>query len=70
MTMKTQFHVSGMKCGGCVNSVQKALKNVIGFESADVDLKQGTAIVIGEIDPQGVCQALTEAGFPAVVKSA
>lgn len=70
MAMITQFHVDGMKCGGCVENVQKALKNVIGFESADVDLKEGTARVTGDIDPQGICLALTEAGFPSVVKSA
>ena len=70
MTTKTQFQVSGMKCDGCVENVQKALKDVVGYESAEVDLEQGTAVVTGDIDPQGVCQALTEAGYPSVVKSA
>ena len=70
MTTKTMFHVSGMKCGGCVETVEKALKDVVGYESAVVDLELGTATVMGDIDPQAVCQALTEAGYPSVVKSA
>ncbi len=70
MTTKTMFHVSGMKCGGCVENVQKALKDVVGYESAEVDLEQGTATVAGDVDPQVVCQTLTAAGFPSVVKSA
>ena len=70
MATKTMFHVSGMKCGGCVETVEKALKEVLGYESAIVDLKEGTASVMGDIDPQAICLALTEAGYPAVVKSA
>ena len=70
MTMKTMFHVSGIKCGGRVENVEKALKEVLGYKSADVDLEQGTASVMGDIDPQAVCQALTEAGYPSVVKCA
>ena len=70
MTTKTMFHVSGMKCSGCVDTVQQTLKNVLGYESADVDLEQGTATVMGNIDPQAACQALIEAGYPSVVKSA
>jgi copper chaperone CopZ len=70
MTTKTMFHVSGMKCAGCVENVEKALKDVIGYESADVDLEKGSATVAGDVDPQAVCLALTEAGYPSVVKSA
>ena len=66
----TQFHVQGMKCDGCVNTAKSALENVLGLAEVEFDLAAGTATVSGEVDPQAVCQALTEAGYPAVVKSA
>lgn len=65
----THFHVSRMKCSGCVSTATAALNTVVGVESVVFDLANGTATVVGEVDPQAVCQALTEAGYPAVVKS-
>ena len=69
MTQTTNFIVSNMKCQGCVDTATKAVKTVHGIESVTVDLEAGSASVIGDIDPQAVCQVLTEAGYPAVVKS-
>lgn len=66
----TEFFVQGMKCGGCISAAEKALAGVPGFVSAEFDLEAGTAKVIGDVDPQTICQVLTEAGYPAVVKSA
>ena len=68
--MTTQFFVQGMKCGGCIATANKALGEVPGFERAEFDLAAGTAEIYGDVDPQAVCQVLTEAGYPAVVKSA
>lgn len=65
----TEFFVQGMKCGGCIGNAETALARVPGFVSAEFDLDAATARVVGEVDPQAVCQALTEAGYPAVVKS-
>ena len=70
MSSETQYYVQGMKCNGCIANANKALSEVPGFTSAQFDLKQGVAIVEGEVDPQAVCQALAGAGYPAVVKSA
>lgn len=66
----TQFHVSGMKCEGCVSNAKNAVSKVMGVEDAEFDLAAGTASISGNVDPQAICQALTEAGYPAVVKSA
>jgi len=65
----TNFYVSKMKCDDCIQSAGDSLKMVPGFESAEFDLKEGTAKVRGKIDPQAVCHALGEAGYPATVKS-
>jgi len=67
---QTEFYVTGMTCNGCIKKATDALSHIQGFESASFDLEQGTGIVIGDIDPQTATQALTEAGYPAVVKSA
>lgn len=67
--MKTQYYVQGMKCGGCIEAGNKALAEVDGFEGAEFGLKSGTAVVQGYVDPQAVCLALTNAGYPTVVKS-
>ena len=70
MSTTTQFYVQGMKCDGCITLANEGLAQVPGFEAADFDLQAGTAVVSGDVDPQAVCQALTEKGYPAVVKSA
>ena len=67
--IQTNYYVQGMKCGGCIETANKALADVLGFEGAEYDLQAGTAVVAGNVDPQAVCQALTAAGYPAVVKS-
>jgi len=67
--MTTQYYVQGMKCGGCIDTANKALAEVAGFDSAEFDLAAGTAVVRGDVDPQVVCYTLTTAGYPAVVKS-
>lgn len=69
MSVQTQYYVQGMKCGGCIDNGNKALAEVPGFESAEFDLEAGTALVLGDVDPQAVCLALGNAGYPAVVKS-
>lgn len=69
MSTSTQFIVSNMKCQGCVDAATSAVKQVHGTESVSIDLEAGTAQVLGDVDPQAVCQALNEAGYPAVVKS-
>ena len=58
--------VSGMSCGGCVNSVQKALARVPGVVSVQVSLAENTATV--EHDPAtaprpALVQAIEGAGF-------
>ena len=58
--------VTGMTCGGCVNSVQKVLAALPGVQSVEVTLTPGQARVM--IDPSRVeraalVQAVIDAGF-------
>lgn len=59
MTTET-ITVKGMTCGGCVNSVTKALKGVAGVQEANVDLAGATATVTFD-DTQTSVAALKEA---------
>lgn len=62
---QAQFSVSGMKCDGCVAKVRETLTKFPGVVDAEVDLKDGTAIVKGDVEPEAVAKALTDAGYPA-----
>jgi copper chaperone len=66
----TNYYVTGMKCDSCIKRANEALGEVPGFESAEFDLAEGVATVVGDVDPQSIAQTLTETGYPATVKSA
>jgi copper chaperone len=71
---QTKLYVSGMSCGGCVNSVQTILSKQLGIDKddIDVDLDNGTAIITSDEPLSADSDALDEAifalkrqGFPA-----
>jgi copper chaperone len=58
--------VTGMTCGGCVNSVQRVLAAVPGVQAADVSLQPGQARVVydaARTDRAALVQAIVDAGF-------
>ncbi len=55
------FDVSGMTCGGCTGSVQRALGKIDGISHADVTLRPGVAIVV--VDPARVTSAQIESAI-------
>ena len=62
------FDVSGMTCGGCTGSVQRALSQIDGVSHAEVTLRPGVATVV--TDPSRVTaaqieSAITRLGYPA-----
>lgn len=67
--METRYSVQGMKCGGCIAKATEALAKLPGYEGAEFDLKSGTAVVKGAVDAQAVVQVLTNAGYPAGLRS-
>jgi copper chaperone len=61
--------IHGMTCGGCVNSVTRALKNVEGVEEAKVSLESKQAEVTFDetkTDLQKIGEAVSEAGYEVV----
>lgn len=62
----TKLKVTGMTCGGCAASVQRALERVPGVASASVALREGEAEVQHEnVDVQAMTTALERAGYGA-----
>jgi copper chaperone len=58
--------ISGMTCGGCVNSVTKVLQATPGVRQANVTLVPSQAVVSYDAaltDPEKLAQAVAEAGF-------
>jgi copper chaperone len=67
------FDVSGMTCGGCTGSVQRALSKIDGVSQAEVTLSPGVATVVA--DPTRVTAAQIESaiahlGYPARARPA
>ncbi|WP_058366839.1 heavy-metal-associated domain-containing protein [Haloparvum sedimenti] len=59
----TTIDVDGMACTGCETTVEDALAEVSGVESAKADHESGTVRVEGEADPDAVAAAIDEAGY-------
>jgi copper chaperone CopZ len=60
--------ITGMHCGGCVESVDKALKGISGVSNVSVNLKEGKAVI--DYDPaktsqKEMVQAVKKTGFGA-----
>jgi copper chaperone len=58
--------VTGMSCGGCVDSVQKVLTALPGVQSVEVTLTPPQARVVydaARVDRTALVQAIVDAGF-------
>ncbi len=59
------FKVDGMKCAGCVSSVNNAISELSEVDDCDVNLEQGTVLVKGAVVVDDVINAIIKAGFKA-----
>ena len=58
--------INGMKCTGCSQRVEKALKNIDGIENVKVDLESKEACIEynkNTISKREICEAITDLGF-------
>lgn len=65
--MTITLTLSGLHCGNCVKSVEKALNEVPGVEKVSVTLSPQQAIVEGEVEAQTLIDAIDEIGFEAAI---
>ncbi len=62
-----RLSIIGMRCAGCVKTVENALKGVSGVKAVNVNFADHSAVVEGDADPQVLRAALQEAGYDAAV---
>lgn len=61
-----RLKVSGMKCGGCVGSIQDALRELKGVEEVSVSLEKGEVSVVFQDDvvtESDIKQAILNKGY-------
>ena len=57
------YHIKGMSCNHCKQSVEKAILNVKGVKSVSVSLENGEALVEGEASRDDICKAIADIGY-------
>lgn len=70
MSNTIRLSIPGMKCGGCVSAIEKALGKQAGVISSRVDLETKTALVESDIPVSGLSDAIKAAGFATTEMSA
>ncbi|WP_099865075.1 heavy-metal-associated domain-containing protein [Pararhizobium haloflavum] len=60
-----QFQIENMTCGGCANSVTKAIHSVDGQAKVDADPVRRTVMVSSAKPREAFVAVLEEAGYPA-----
>jgi len=66
MMSETVLKIEGMTCMHCKMAVERALKNVPGVISAQVDLAKKEAVVAGSAERAAMVKAVDEAGYKVV----
>ncbi len=61
--MAKTYRVTGMTCGGCAASVEKAIKAAVPGSSVSVNLENKAVTVDGAEDDAKIRQAVEGAGF-------
>jgi copper chaperone CopZ len=56
------IEVENVKCGGCMNSITKALMKITGVES--VNIENETISVSGNADKNIIVETLSKLGYP------
>lgn len=64
--MEINIRVENLKCGGCINSVKKALLSMEGVHEVDINLESGNVWVKGEPNENEIVQKLAHLGYPKV----
>ena len=61
-----KLKVAGMTCGGCVQSVERAVAAAAPGARISVDLKSGEVAVDGAASRQAIVSAIEDAGYDVV----
>jgi copper chaperone len=61
--MDKTFTISGMSCGGCVNSLTRVLTSVPGIEPIKIEVGRAQLRLADDVTSQTVKDAVARAGF-------
>jgi copper chaperone len=59
------FHIPGMKCGGCLRSVTRAVQALDSQARVEADLEARTVKVASRQGEAALLNALSNGGYPA-----
>jgi copper chaperone len=62
-TTEKTFTITGMSCGGCVNSLTRVLKSVPGIEPIRIEVGKAQLRLDERVTSQVVKDAVARAGF-------
>ncbi len=63
--MEYLIQVENIKCGGCMNSIKKALSSLVGVEKVEVEKETETITVVGTNDIRNnLVEKLSQLGYP------
>ena len=68
-TIDKTFTISGMSCGGCVNSLTRVLKSVPGIEPIRIEVGKAQLRLADNVSSQTVKDAVARAGFEVVAEA-
>ena len=55
--------VPGISCGHCVRAISRAVAQLDGVASVDVDVATKTVTVVGDTARDDICTAIGDAGY-------
>jgi copper chaperone CopZ len=67
--MDKTFSISGMSCGGCVNSLTRVLKSVPGIEPLKIEVGKAQLRLADNVTSQTVKDAVRRAGFEVTAEA-
>ncbi|HEY8354899.1 MAG TPA: heavy-metal-associated domain-containing protein [Methylophilaceae bacterium] len=59
-----EFHIPRMSCGGCADTISKAVKQVDETAKLEFDLSARTVSIDSRLDREVLADAMTDAGYP------
>ena len=62
-----RLSVLGMRCAGCVATIESAIASVEGVTSSAVNFADHSAFVSGDVDPDALLKVIKEAGYDAAI---
>ncbi|MEY4093926.1 MAG: Heavy-metal-associated domain [Acidobacteriota bacterium] len=69
-TAEKTFTISGMSCGGCVNSLTRVLNSVPGIEPLKIEVGKAQLCVDADrVTSQTIKDAVARAGFEVVAEA-